>query len=77
MAEVTRGIISLSKSLNLEVVAEGAETDAHINFLKNNECDSIQGFYYSKPLPADQFEDLLAKGYMSKEAQISTIPRAK
>ena len=60
-AEIARAIIGLSRGLNLEVVAEGAELQEHIDFLQDNGCDSIQGFFYSKPLEAHQFEAKLVK----------------
>lgn len=55
-AEIARAIIGLSRGLNLEVVAEGAEEAAQVAFLKENGCDLVQGFYFSKPLPAAEFE---------------------
>ncbi len=57
--EIARAIIGLSRGLNLEVVAEGAELLEHVEFLKDNGCDIIQGFYFSKPLPAKDFEKKL------------------
>jgi diguanylate cyclase (GGDEF)-like protein/PAS domain S-box-containing protein len=60
-AEIARAIIGLSRGLNLEVVAEGAELKEHIDFLTDNGCDSIQGFFYSKPLEAHDFEAKLSK----------------
>jgi diguanylate cyclase (GGDEF)-like protein/PAS domain S-box-containing protein len=60
-AEIARAIIGLSRGLNLEVVAEGAELQEHIDFLQDNGCDSIQGFFYSKPLEAKDFEAKLSK----------------
>ena len=54
--EIARAIIGLSRGLNLEVVAEGAEVLEHVQFLRDNGCDSIQGFFYSKPLDAKEFE---------------------
>jgi diguanylate cyclase (GGDEF)-like protein len=60
-AEIARAIIGLSRGLNLEVVAEGAELIEHVNFLKDNGCDTIQGFYFSKPLPPAEFQALLVK----------------
>ncbi len=59
--EIARAIIGLSRGLNLEVVAEGAELKEHIDFLRENGCDSIQGFFYSKPLEAKDFEAKLVK----------------
>ncbi|MBI3444817.1 MAG: EAL domain-containing protein, partial [Magnetospirillum sp.] len=60
-AEIARAIIGLSRGLNLEVVAEGAEIAAHINFLRDNGCDTVQGFYYSRPVPADEFERMMGQ----------------
>lgn len=62
MAEISRAIIGMSQGLELEVVAEGAENLAHIDFLRENGCQTVQGFYYSKPLPADEFAALLKVG---------------
>jgi len=48
-------IISLGRSLNLRVVAEGVETAAELEFLKAQDCDEAQGYLFSHPVPADQF----------------------
>lgn len=53
---ITKTIINLGHSLNLKVIAEGVETVEHENFLKEEGCDEVQGFKYTKPLPADKFE---------------------
>jgi diguanylate cyclase (GGDEF)-like protein/PAS domain S-box-containing protein len=45
-------VISLAHSLRLDVVAEGVETEQQLNFLVDGQCDQIQGYYFSKPLPA-------------------------
>mgnify|MGYP001809656957 CR=1 FL=1 len=63
-AEIARAIIGLSRGLNLEVVAEGCEIAAHIQFLKDNGCDTVQGFFYSRPVPADQFRTMLIAGVL-------------
>ena len=47
-------IIFLAKQLNFTVVAEGVETSKQLVFLKANQCDLAQGFYFSKPVPAHQ-----------------------
>ncbi len=52
-------IISLAKWLNMRTVAEGVETAEQIDLLKTLGCERAQGYYYSKPLPADEFEKLL------------------
>ena len=54
-------LLSLSKQLNMKVIAEGVETKDQIEFLKENGCDAIQGYYYSKPLPENEFIEYLSK----------------
>ncbi len=56
---VVRTIISLAHSLGSKVVAEGAETKEQVKFLEENDCDYIQGYYFSKPLPEEEFAKLL------------------
>lgn len=63
-AEIARAIIGLSRGLNLEVVAEGAEVADHVNFLRENGCHTVQGYYFSRPVPADQFERMLTEGVL-------------
>ena len=54
-------IIRMGKSLNLRVLAEGVESGEGLAFLQEHDCDEAQGFYFSQPVPADQFADLLRK----------------
>jgi len=63
-AEIARAIIGLSKGLNLQVVAEGCEVAAHVAFLKEHGCQTVQGFFYSRPVPADDFERMLRSGML-------------
>ena len=58
---VVKNIIDLAKSLNMTVVAEGIEEQEQVDFLKTTECDLIQGYFYSKPISAKDFEDYMAK----------------
>ncbi len=61
-AEIARAIIGLSRGLELEVVAEGAETAEHIDFLTAQGCRTVQGFFYCRPIPAEEFEEKLRRG---------------
>jgi diguanylate cyclase (GGDEF)-like protein/PAS domain S-box-containing protein len=51
---ITAAIISMAKSLRLAVIAEGVENEAQMSFLRKNQCDEIQGYYFSKPLAVDK-----------------------
>ncbi|HNY49919.1 MAG TPA: EAL domain-containing protein [Smithella sp.] len=58
---ITEAIITMGRSLNLTVVAEGVETKEQESFLRQKVCDEMQGFYFSKPIEPDQFAVLLRK----------------
>jgi diguanylate cyclase (GGDEF)-like protein/PAS domain S-box-containing protein len=58
---ITEAIIAMGRILSLTVVAEGVETQAQEDFLRNHICDEMQGFYFSKPIEPDQFGELLRK----------------
>ena len=61
-AAITTAIVRLAKSLNLITVAEGVETEAQRAFLLAEGCDRLQGFLWSRPLPATELEALLRQG---------------
>ncbi len=61
-AAITAAIISMAHNLNLEVIAEGVETKSELGFLQEHECDGVQGYYLSRPLPANLFEDFFQTG---------------
>ena len=52
----------MGRSLNLRVIAEGVETRAELEFLQAHRCDEAQGYYFSRPLPAQEFARLLRTG---------------
>lgn len=56
---IIRAVIAMAKNLKLEVLAEGVETKAQLNFLKKFKCGDVQGFYFSKPLNTNELEILL------------------
>jgi diguanylate cyclase (GGDEF)-like protein len=58
-AALVDSILGMARTLGLQVVAEGVETEAQLACLARRGCDQIQGYYFSRPLPAAQFEDLL------------------
>ena len=61
-AAVVTAIIVMARSLNLRVVAEGVETWEQLAFLRAHQCDEVQGYYFSRPVPAEQFTRLLKTG---------------
>ncbi|WP_243712218.1 cyclic di-GMP phosphodiesterase [Burkholderia pyrrocinia] len=58
---LVRSVVSLAKALNFAVVAEGVETHAEADFLKQIDVDHAQGYYYARPMPAQAFEAWLAE----------------
>jgi EAL domain-containing protein (putative c-di-GMP-specific phosphodiesterase class I) len=55
-------IINLAKSLGVKVLAEGVETVSQLDFLNQKMCDEVQGFYFYKPMPAEEIEKILRAG---------------
>ncbi len=56
---LTEAIIAVAQKLGMHVIAEGVETQAQLMFLKEQCCDEVQGFYYFRPMPADQLATLM------------------
>lgn len=67
-AEIAMAIIGLAHRMDLRVIAEGVETDAQLAYLRENGCDEIQGYYFSRPLAPQGFADILRSG--------KSLPRA-
>ncbi|MGB3207941.1 MAG: EAL domain-containing protein [Crinalium sp.] len=61
-AAITTAIIQMAHGLKLKVIAEGVETQAEQYFLSQHECDAMQGYLFSRPIPAKEFEKLLIEG---------------
>jgi diguanylate cyclase (GGDEF)-like protein len=62
-AAIVEAMIDLSHKLGIEVVAEGVEEEAQWNFLKSKNCDFIQGFYFAKPMPVNEFDAYLSQHF--------------
>jgi diguanylate cyclase (GGDEF)-like protein/PAS domain S-box-containing protein len=70
-AAIAKTIVAMAHNLNLRVIAEGVETEGQLAFLRAHGCDEMQGFLFSKPLPADEFSLLLREG---KRLQFGPTP---
>jgi diguanylate cyclase (GGDEF)-like protein/PAS domain S-box-containing protein len=68
-AAIVTAVISMARVLKLRVVAEGVETQAELDFLQAHQCDEAQGYYFSRPVPAQQFESLLRRSVVSAAAR--------
>ncbi len=65
-AAITAAIIAMAHNLNLDVIAEGVESEAHLDFLREHQCHKVQGYYFSRPLPAEDLEKYLSAGPQGK-----------
>ena len=63
--EITAAIISMSHKLNIRVIAEGVETVEQLGFLREQDCDEMQGYLFSRPLPPSAFATLVQKPELS------------
>ena len=65
-AAITTSIILMGKSLKLRVVAEGVESQSQLTLLSVLECDEAQGYFFSRPVPVDEAEALIARGVAAR-----------
>ena len=61
-AAIVKTIITMAHNLNLKVIAEGVEDEHQLEFLQAQGCDMIQGYFFSPPVPAEEFFNLLTRG---------------
>ena len=59
---IIRLIIEKQHTMDIKIIAEGAETKEQVEFLRDNGCDYIQGYYFYKPMPEEEFVKLLDAG---------------
>jgi EAL domain-containing protein (putative c-di-GMP-specific phosphodiesterase class I) len=65
-----RSLIAMAHNLGLEVIAEGVETPAQAAFLLDENCEEAQGYFYSEPLPAEEFEAYLRRKRLTAQQGI-------
>ena len=65
---MVEAILALAHSLKLEVVAEGVEEYEHVEFLRQHDCEVLQGFYFSKPLSTEEISEVLRQEKQKWEA---------
>lgn len=70
---ITKTIINMAQSLDLKVVAEGVETIEQLTFLQDHHCSVIQGYYYSKPVPLQDFINLQKTGFSSANDDLINV----
>ena len=74
-ASIVRATIGLAREFGIEIIAEGVETAAQLEFLVGAGCRCIQGFYFSRPVPAGQATRLLRQGVLEPAAESETAAR--
>ena len=74
---IVEAIIAMSHSLNLDVIAEGVETQEQLNFLRDNKCDQIQGYWLSRPRPANEIALILKENHNFLDSCLSGTIKEK
>lgn len=76
-AAITRAIITMAHQLKLKVIAEGVETEGQLKLLVANQCDEIQGYYFSRPVPAGEMETMLREKRCLAQELLSSRQRQR
>ena len=74
-AAIIRAMIAMAKGLNMKIIAEGVQTEEQLKFLQEQECDWMQGYLFSPPVPGDEMTRFLAEGrclYGQSECAVDT-----
>lgn len=74
---MTEAIIAIGKILSLTVVAQGVETKEQVEYLRQNDCNEFQGFYFNRPLPAGEVADLLRANFQAAGGESKSLGTAK
>ena len=72
-AAITNAITVLAHSLNMKIVAEGVESQGQLDYLKSQGCQELQGFLFSRPVPAQEISELLERVSASRQSQLKSI----
>jgi len=63
-AEIVAAIIAMAHNLNIQVIAEGVENEEQMEFLRKHNCDEIQGYFWSPPVPSSDIEQMLGAAFI-------------
>lgn len=74
-AAIVKATLLLGRSLNIPVLAEGVETERHLDFLREEGCDSVQGYLFGKPLPVDVVNRMIDSAPIPKGDELSGVAK--
>lgn len=74
---IVRHLVNMAQDIGIRVVAQGIETDQQLTAMREFGCDEIQGFYYSRPVPADEMTRLLRQGFSEVMSRVPKVNRRR